>query len=144
MPKKINVATPTPVAGSRISPQAVNVTGSPNDAYARLAFSSVCDTHCPLAEWQGSELKALVDLFKRLEKMTWMAIMGDNGLGYERILHAAFPRPQSLPPDAKLHSLNVSGRSRLYGYRTENFFNIIWFDRSHAVCPMGRPQRYAM
>ena len=112
---------------------------------ARLAFSSVCNSHCLISEWYDDELITLINCFKNLESKTWLEIKDDNGLNYEpKVKHIDIQRPQTLPPDANLSSLRVNKKSRLYGYRTQDVFNIIWFDKNHVVCPMNKQKKYSV
>lgn len=108
----------------------------------RLAFSSVSHNKCPISSWQGDELILLIDAFKKFESEKWKDIFTDPGLKWERNSHIAFKLPRDLPEDIKLYSFRVSSKMRLYGYRAQEFFYIIWFDRNHEVCPMGRRKTY--
>lgn len=128
----------------KISSQATERKINYDECRGRLAFSSVCDRHCLLCEWVKQELNGLIGYFKKVEELIWFDIQKDPGLDYEEVNNIAFPRPTTLPPDASLHSMRVAGRLRVYGYRADDVFNIIWFDRLHEVCPVGKPKKYAI
>lgn len=115
-----------------------------NEKKARLSFLKACDRHCLLSDWNSRELRDLMNYFKKVERLTWNKINLDSGLDYEKIKSIAISRPQSLPPDATLNSMRVSGKIRVYGYRYEDTFNLIWFDRNHIVCPMGKSKPYSV
>jgi hypothetical protein len=109
---------------------------------AKIAFESVDDNKCSLSDWHGKELKLLIDCFKKIETSTWRQIQSDTGLNFERNKNIAIPLPSNFPPDANLCSIRVNQKMRLYGYRVQEFFYIVWFDKNHIVCPMGKSKKY--
>lgn len=109
----------------------------------RLAFSSVCNKKCLISDWQKDELGILIDTFKKIESIEWKEIFNDSGLNWERNSHIALKLPKNFPPDAKLHSIRVNGKMRLYGYRAQEFFYIVWFDKNHEVCPMNKNKKHS-
>lgn len=115
-----------------------------DQCFGRLAFSKSCEKNCLLSSWKSTELKLLIDCFKKVESETWNIIRHDIGLNLEVIKHIDLHRPSTLPPDATFRSIRVSNSMRLYGYRLQDTFYIIWFDREHIVCPQGKPKRYAV
>lgn len=129
---------------SKIPNSATQAKKSFDDEKAKLIFSKACETHCQLSEWHRDELNALINCFKKLESMQWKDIKKDSGFDYETVKYICLQRPKTLPPDASLDSLRVSGKSRLYGYRTQEFFNIIWFDKNHIVCAMDKQKKYSV
>lgn len=129
---------------SRIPIEATQLKTSYDDDFGRFAFSSVCENHCLLEDWQKAELERLIYCFKKIESLTWKQIKKDSGLDYESHSYIAVPRPQTLPPDASLDSIRVNLKMRLFGYRTQNVFNIIWFDKNHIVCPEDKTKKYAI
>lgn len=108
----------------------------------RIAFSSVSHSQCPISDWQGEELKSLIETFKNIESLSWKEIMIDSGLKWERNKNIAIPLPNDFPQDANLCSMRVSKKMRIYGYRAQEYFYIVWFDRNHEVCPIGKQKRY--
>ncbi|MBA1335913.1 MAG: hypothetical protein HPY66_1731 [Firmicutes bacterium] len=40
-----------------------------------------------------------------------------------------------------MEEIKVDDRRRIIGYRGGRIFHLIWFDRDHEVCPMGKPKR---
>ena len=108
----------------------------------KVAFENVVHNGCSITDWQGSELKLLIESFKKLETLTWKQILLDNGLNYERNKFIAIPLPSEFPNDAKLCSFRVNQKKRIYGYRAQEFFYIIWFDKNHIVCPMNKPKKF--
>jgi hypothetical protein len=108
----------------------------------KFAFEFVCDNRCCLSDWQGQELKLLIDSFKKVEKLTWQEIFVDQGLKWERNKNIAIPLPNQLPKDTKLCSFRVNQKMRIYGYRAQELFYIVWFDKNHIVCPEGKSKKY--
>ena len=108
----------------------------------RVAFYYACGKNCQLSDWHNTELKELIRCFKKIENLTWNDIKTHNGLNYEPISSLAIEPPANIPPDASFSSLRVSKESRLYGFRLEDTFYIIWFDKNHIVCPKGKTKHY--
>lgn len=114
-----------------------------NEMYGRVAFTTVYHhKSCNISDWHGSELKLLIDCFKKIEALKWKDILRDNGLNWERNANIAIQLPNALPEDLKLYSMRVDGKKRIYGYRVQQYFYIIWFDRNHIVCPENKPKKY--
>lgn len=109
----------------------------------KIAFSSVCHNKCCISNWFGDELVSLVDTFKKVESMNWSDIFKDVGLKWERNKQISTKLPSDFPIDAKLCSLRVSGKMRLYGYRAQEYFYIVWFDKNHEICPEGKSKKYS-
>ena len=109
-----------------------------NKRKGRIAFSSVCHNKCSISKWQGKELTSLIDTFKKIEESKWEDILIDAGLQWKRDKHIAFKLPDNLPEDVKLHSMRVDGKMRIFGYRAQEYFYIVWFDKNHEVCPEGK------
>lgn len=109
----------------------------------RVAFENVSHSNCCISDWFGNELKQLVDCFKKIESLEWKDILGDEGLNFERNANIAIQLPKSLPKDVKLCSMRVNKKMRIYGYRAQEYFYIVWFDKGHEVCPMNKPKKYS-
>ena len=109
----------------------------------KVAFESVVHNKtCSISDWNGREFKLLIDCFQKIEKLSWKQIQSDPGLNFERNKNIALPLPSNFPPDANLCSIRVNQKMRLYGYRVREFFYIVWFDKNHLVCPMGKSKKY--
>ncbi len=114
-----------------------------NKRHGKIIFKNV-DHHnsCKISNWQGKELTLLIDCFKKIESLTWDEIFKDKGLNWERNSHIAIPLPEDFPNDAKLYSMRVNQKKRIYGYRSEEYFCIVWFDKNHVVCPEDKEKKY--
>lgn len=114
-----------------------------DETNGRIAFSKV-NNHkkCSIEKIQGSEFKLLIECFKLIESLTWNDIKAHPGLNFERNKNIAIQLPQGLPIDSKLSSMRVDEKFRIYGYRVQEFFYIIWIDKNHVVCPLGKNKKY--
>jgi len=112
---------------------------SSEDKHPVFVFRDVDHGRWPIHEWQGRELTDLVDCFIKVERMTWSQVKTSDGLGYKIVENP--PRCAKLPPDNTLHEMKVDQRKRIMGYRAEEEFCLIWFDREHDVCPQGKVRR---
>lgn len=95
----------------------------------RLRFID-CHRKYPLEDLQKKELKNFIAFAKKIENKTWKEIkFDDNGFNYETI------NTKKLPTNSNgiiyMESLRVDGKFRIVGYRDNEFFYIVWFDRNH-------------
>lgn len=106
-----------------------NLNRENNDDKTGLLKFSQCDEKYPLHELQKEELKAFISFAKTFETLPWKRIKTYNGLKYEIITQ--IEKPDNVAKDITLSSLRVSDKFRIIGYREEQYFYIIWFDRNH-------------
>ena len=100
-----------------------------NDDKTGLLKFSQCDEKYPLHELQKEELKAFISFAKIFESLPWRTIKTYNGLKFEII--PQIKKPNEIKKDITLSSLRISDKFRIIGYRQEQFFYIVWFDRNH-------------
>ncbi len=100
-----------------------------NDDKTGLLKFSECNEKYPLHELQKEELKAFISFAKTFEKLPWRTIKTFSGLKFENI--PQLEMPDNIEKDITLSSLRVSDKFRIIGYRQEQFFYIVWFDRNH-------------
>lgn len=131
-----------PHIGPNINPDPHDIAGrSTDDERPSFRFGHSDPSKYCLHEWQASEIKALVETFKRLEQRTWRQIkatggQGDasGGLGYKPIDRKMLPAlPADVPPDATISEIRVTQKMRLFGHRSEAMFYLVWFDREHGI-----------
>lgn len=99
-----------------------------DDKTGILKFSN-CDDKYPLYELQKDELKAFIAFAKQFEEMPWRMIKIYKGFKFENI--PEINKPDSIEKDITLSSIRISQSFRLIGYRNEEYFYIVWFDRNH-------------
>jgi len=139
------IKKPKKSKSGKISNNATQSTATSYDEFhARFAFAKTCSNNCLLKDWQKNELQSLMSSFKKIEGMQWKEIKKDQGLDYETITTFNVKLPDSFPPDVGLKSLRVDQKRRLYGYRVQDTFYIIWFDKDHIVCPLGKKRKYSL
>lgn len=102
-----------------------------DDKYCLLKFSK-CDRKYPLQKLSSEDLKAFVKFAQKVENMSWESIKVHTGLNFEQLNNMGVPK--NIPKDASICSMRLSKKSRIIGYREEEFFNIIWFDNNHKTC----------
>ena len=106
-----------------------NLNRENNDDKTGLLKFSECNEKYPLHELQKEELKAFISFAKTFEKLPWRTIKTFSGLKFENI--PQLEKPDNIEKDITLSSLRVSDKFRIIGYRQEQFFYIVWFDRNH-------------
>ncbi|WYP28464.1 hypothetical protein NSQ54_10310 [Alkalihalobacillus sp. FSL W8-0930] len=146
MAKRIKVSNPknqNKISGKTISDKALEVRNpghNTNDLAPHFSFKHACNHHFQLSDWQSIELAELIECFRKLESQSWTNIMKQSkrGLGYCKVDPKTFSKslPEYISPEHTIIELRVNKKARLFGYRWENVFHIIWFDRNHDVYPM--------
>lgn len=100
-----------------------------DDKQCRLRFID-CHKKYPLEDLQKKELKSFIAFAKKIESQTWRQIkFDDKGFNYETIANKKLPTNSN--GIIEMESLRVDGKFRIEGYRDNEFFYIIWFDRNH-------------
>jgi len=124
--------------GKKISPDAFKVvdSGSTDNQNPVFSFQFTCANHFQLSDWQHDELKGLISKLRELSGKRWVEIKSLKG--FKPVDPATFSKqlPQNVPQDATIFECRTSGKARLFGYRINNIFHIVWFDRNHQVYPM--------
>ncbi len=104
---------------------------SDDDKYCLLKFSQ-CDDKYPMYKLNKEHLKEFIRYAKKVENMTWKEIKTHVGLNYETL--SGIGKPDNVPKDVTLTSMRMSQKSRIIGYKQENFYYIVWFDINHKSC----------
>ena len=99
-----------------------------DDKYGILKFSS-CHDKYPIYELKKDELKAFLNFAKLFESLLWREIKIYPSFKFENI--PQLKKPDSIDRDIILSSLRVTDKFRLIGYRHEECFYIVWFDKNH-------------
>lgn len=127
------------IAGRTISHDAFEVPdeGSTDHLNPVFSFGDCCPNHFQLSDWQGDELKALMNTLRELSGKKWAEVRRIKG--FKNVDSSTFSHelPNYISPDVTMWECRVSKRARLFGHRSRNVFNIVWFDRNHDVYPMS-------
>lgn len=102
-----------------------------DDKKCLLKFSD-CDKKYPMYKLSSNEIKEFVNYAKLVESLEWEKILIHTGLNYE-MLRQLTP-PSNISRDINLYSMRMSQKTRIIGYRQNEFFNIVWFDKNHDTC----------
>ena len=106
-----------------------NISDTKDSKHAVLKFTFVDDKY-PIYKLSKDDLKAFINFAKRFENLPWGLIKNYIGFKFENIPNLKVPNNTL---DENICSLRVSQKFRLIGFRKENAFNIIWFDKNHEV-----------
>ncbi len=100
-----------------------------DDKQCRLRFVD-CHKKYPLEDLSKQELKKFIEFAKKAENKTWKDIkFNDNSFNYETIKNLELPTNSNGIICAE--TLRVTRKFRLVGYRDNEYFYIIWFDKNH-------------
>ncbi len=128
----------------RISEAATQLTqpSSTDDEHPSFRFTYTDKNRWLLSDWTSSEINDLIEGLKKIEKYTWTQIKshgskkrGDSvGTGYKLIdNHPSLP--DNIPEDQRLSEMRIDDKKRIFGFRVQSIYYIVWFDRNHSVIP---------
>ncbi len=100
-----------------------------NDDKTGILKFSKCDEKYPLCNLQKEELKEFIFFAKKFESLPWKSIKTYKSFKFENIPEIL--KPSNIEKDITLSSLRASEKFRIIGYRQEDYFYIVWFDRNH-------------
>lgn len=128
----------------RIPEEATRLTqaSSTDDEHPSFRFTYADKNRWVLSGWTPSEIKDLIEGLKKIEKYTWKQIRdhgskkrGESvGTGY-KLIDKPPTLPDDVPEDARLSEMRIDDKKRIFGFRVQSVYYIIWFDRDHSVCP---------
>lgn len=113
-----------------------DVVNDPNDSTG----TSICYT------FSKSIDKVLLDALKDRESTTWAALLTQSGgrthgtnshhIPMYKLIKEAQERAKELGiVEDELLSLRLTGTQRVFGVLEGGVLNIVWFDRTHEICP---------
>lgn len=108
-----------------------------------FSFAHVCDKHFLISSWQKDELIELINTFKIMEELPWSRIHNHSGLRFKKIDKKSLtkPLPDKVSPEVTVFEVRVCKVKRVFGYRMDDVFRILWFDRGHQVLPENKVRR---
>jgi hypothetical protein len=128
---------------SRIPEQAtqLNRPSSADDERPSFRFTYADKNRWVLSKWSSSEINDLIEGLKKIERYTWAQIQchgskkpGESvGTGYKLIDNHP-DLPDNIPEDTRLSEMRIDDKKRIFGFRVQSVYYIIWFDRDHSVC----------
>lgn len=145
MGKKKQIPKPTQENKQiRIPKQATQLTpsASTDDEYPSFRFTYADQNRWRLSDWTSQEIKDVIEGLKKIEKYTWGQIKGHGsktagesvGTGHKPI--DKHPKlPENVPEDVRLSEMRIDQKKRIFGFRYQSIYYIIWFDRNHEICP---------
>ncbi|WP_160045677.1 MAG6450 family protein [Paenibacillus sp. USDA918EY] len=130
--------------GHGLIPSAVTeLKRSTEDQTPLFSFEHLCENNFYLHNLGKQELKELHNFLKKSSKMTWKQIRMSDGIKYKTIPRSSLTArvPSSVPDDASIDEMRVTQEHRIFGFKVNGIFNVIWFDPTHDVCPEGKKRR---
>jgi hypothetical protein len=120
----------------------LNRPSNADDEHPSFKFTYADKNRWVLSDWSPSEINDLIEGLKKIEKYTWAQIKGHGskkpgesvGTGY-KLIDKPRTWPENIPEDARLSEMRIDDKKRIFGFRVQSVYYIIWFDRDHSVCP---------
>lgn len=105
------------------------------DEYVVFAFKEYKQSHCEIYKLEKKEVKKLTEELSKVNKTRKKHLLSQ---GVSRIAcKSVYPTGKykflsgSLPTDAQILEISYTGAGRIFGYLTENIFNIVTIKKSH-------------
>lgn len=86
------------------------------------------------------------DCVRKMTTMTWNELLqtggkGKNKTGLAWTVYAddalkRVSRPSNIPKDVDICAVRASEKSRLFGFRQQATFYVLWYDRDHEIVPV--------
>lgn len=141
MAKHINAPKVKKNKADKIPSSALIVKDEHKSEYPVFSFIHSSDNHCLLCEWGKHELKELIRAFKMMEELKWTHLP-TSPLRLRKVDHYVIPLPKNVSPDETIYEISVDDENkRLFGYRVDNIFRVLWFDREHSVAPYHKSKK---
>ena len=113
-------------------------------AFAYVALKYYRSEHQCLSEWTAEELRGFSEFCSKVSRRTWMQIYASGGrsgsrtgLGYEPVPRVALPDTaflaNVLSEDITWFELRVTEKARVFGFRAEHAFFLVFLDRGHQI-----------
>lgn len=101
-----------------------------------ICFHHMMDTVAKLEDLSKEWIVMMLKQFKVFGGMTWEEVYRYKGLGWDSVPQHSmkYPIPKSLGLDS-LNHIKVSGKSRVWGFREGDAFQLVWYDPEHKVTP---------
>jgi len=99
--------------------------------------------HECFSQWDKQELKGFSDFIEKLRKTNWNLIRSQTGskkvgFGYAQIDKKTLPKANILndiSEDVNFAELRLSKGARIFGFRINAAFFLIFLDKNHKICP---------
>ena len=146
MGKKRKIAKPVQKIRAKQIPESAVTRSTPSQSsdadYPSFRFTYADKNRWTLSNWTATEINDLIAGFRKIEQYSWAQIKshgskragGSVGTGYKLISHPPV-LPENVPEDAKLSEMRLDKKKRLFGFRINSVYYLVWFDRDHSVCP---------
>lgn len=106
-----------------------------------FSFHYLDKKYC-ISKCNKNEKAAFADTMRKLSELTWTRIASEpkHGLGYEKIPKGILKGkvPKNISPDVmKFVVFRFHTQAAMVGYRDNNIFHVIWFDRNFTLYDHG-------
>lgn len=105
---------------------------TPNAADSAEILTFVCEMAC--LSWGEIEAMQVGPSGKRKPKHHYQGIDTVDAAAQEDLVRRKLADTFG---DAPLFRFRLSGKKRLWGFRTERIFHVVWWDWNHKVCPQS-------
>jgi hypothetical protein len=100
-----------------------------------------------LSRCDQDEVRMVMSCFRRMTTMSWTDLIATGGkhpqakhglhcTKYEDAALTGVSRPVQIDPALPMLGVRASEAFRVFGVRSGQIFFVLWFDRTHAICPV--------
>lgn len=102
----------------------------PDKLHPAISLRYLRNSHC-ISRCTQEDRAAFADRIRTMTQMTWTQIhqAHRHGAGIEKIDQLQNELPPAAPKGSHAMALRFSGMKPMVGFRVENVFYVVWFDR---------------
>lgn len=135
---------PFPLDAAPLPPAVLH--GPTREHWITVSFreADVGGPYC-LGKHKDAPHREMVERLKEITKMTWKEIESSTEFAFKTYKDSALKgakRPSWLDPSIPIGRFKISGKARLFGYREERRFVVLWFDPKHKIVPTKRGAKH--
>lgn len=99
-----------------------------------ISFRYAQQKYC-LSDCDRNEIKQVVKGLKTMSGLTWPQMGALDWKQYEDSALGGAVRPREISPDVRIGRIAPNRVIRIFGFRHEHYFFVLWFDRRHNIVP---------
>lgn len=101
----------------------------------------IAPSHC-ITECETEERAAFATRMRELSQLTWRQLKSADrrGQGFEKVNERQLRvgSPASITEDVRFIAFRFFGKARMIGFRAQDVFHVVWFDRAMDLYDHGR------
>lgn len=91
-----------------------------------------------LSACNNREIRSALDCFRKVTSLPWVKVHSDRGLRWTSYDKTALKigYPSDLDQGVTIAAVRASDKFRVFGFRADDTFYVLWFDPNHKIVPV--------